>query len=441
MKTKLISASILVYTLLLIYASLMPFDFELGNINGNMEGFWSYWPINPRARVSGSDVVSNLTMYVPLGWMLATRLRLGRKSTAFSFAIATLWCSAISLFVELTQLNLMSRIGDASDWLLNTFSGFAGAAFGVFCGTGIWLSSVRWTRRTWKTSPVDIAVMFFMLLLAADALVPFLPTILLKQVWASIKKSKFDLSAGLAVHPWHWWLVCRALVYAVLTCMLSGWGGRTPNWKDWVRACAIAASLAFCLELGKLMIVSRFFNMANVAVAWSGCIVAVFLGAFIGRCPERYRAKIDFALAAILVYLFYLAWTPFNFVWDSSMLARVSSSAVKMLPFYHYAMGGKLNHVRLFVQSVFMMGLLVYLLRVRYGLFEKGRFKVLSAALFGSAFGFVLEGGQVFLSSRTPSMTDIYCFAIGGAIGAYVPRPPENDEREPRGKGENGDSF
>ena len=262
---------------------------------------------------------------------------------------------------------------------------------GVFCGVGIWHSSVRWTRRTWKTSPADIAVIFFMLLLAADALAPYLPTILLKQVWASIKKSKFDLFAGLAIHPWHWWVVCRALVYAVLTCMLSGWGGRTPNGRDWIRACAIAACLAFCLEVGKLMIVSRFFNVANVVVAWGGCAAAVSIGAF-ALCPERDRAKVDFVIAAILVYLFYLAWTPFQFVWDSSMLARAPSSVVKMLPFYHYAMGADLNHARLFVQSVFIMALLVYLLRVRCLLFEKGTLQGVICGAF--RFGHGIYAGR-----------------------------------------------
>ncbi len=428
MKLKPLSVFAAVYTLLLIYASLMPFDFELGNIGVNIEGFWSYWPVNPKARISGSDVVSNLALYTLLGWMLATRLRLGRKSPAFSIAIATLCCSVISMFVELTQLGLLSRVGDASDWLLNTFSGFAGAVFGVICGTGLWLSSVRWTIRTWKTCPVDIAAVVFILLLAADALAPYLPTILLKQVWGSIKNSKFELSEGLAVHPWHWWVVCRALVYAFLTFMLSGWGGRIPNWKDWARACAIAAGLAFCLEVGKLMIVSRFFNIANVATAWVGCAVAVSLGAF-GQCPGRDRAKIGFAVAAILFYLFYLAWTPFDFVWDSRMLERAPSSGAMLLPFYHYAMEGELNHARLFVQSVFMMGLLVYLLRIRYGHFERGGCKILLAALFGSAIGFLLEGGQIFLPTRTPSMADIYNFAIGGAVGAYLQRPPDRRDR------------
>ena len=337
MKLNLLSVSAIVYIMLLIYASFMPFDFSLDGIDQKLSLFWNQWPINPEARISGSDVLSNLVLYTPLGWMLATRIRLGRGRVPRSLTLSTLVCSAISLFVEVTQLGLVHRIGSASDWLLNTMSGFTGAVLGVLCGIGIWLSSVRWIRRSWKTHPVDIATLFLMVLLAADALAPYLPTILLKQVWASIKKSKLGLSAGLAVHPWHWWLVCRALVYAILTCMLSAWGGRKPGCKDWIGASAVVASFALCLELGKLIIVSRFFNLANVVVAWGGCVGAVCIGAF-GICQASESRKINFAIVAILAYLFYLSWTPFNFVWDSKMLQRAlffGSATASILPLRH----------------------------------------------------------------------------------------------------------
>ena len=62
MKLKLLNILALLYGLLLIYASLMPFNFATGpDAIQNLDRIWSYWPINPEARISGSDVVSNQT--------------------------------------------------------------------------------------------------------------------------------------------------------------------------------------------------------------------------------------------------------------------------------------------------------------------------------------------------------------------------------------------
>jgi len=42
------------------------------------------------------------------------------------------------------------------------------------------------------------------------------------------------------------------------------------------------------------------------------------------------------------------------------------------------------------------------------------------AALAAGVLGLALELGQFFLPARVPSATDVFCFALGGAIGAWV---------------------
>jgi len=87
---------------------------------------------------------------------------------------------------------------------------------------------------------------------------------------------------------------------------------------------------------------------------------------------------------------------------------------------YDYAMGASLNHVRLFVQSIFLTAMLVYLLKIRLGWFKRDGYGVLAAAFFCAFLGILQEGGQLFLASRHPSITDIYCFAAGGCLGAVT---------------------
>ena len=423
MKLRLLTILGVLYGVMLVYASLMPFDFVAGeHIGYEIHCFWGYWPFNPTARISGSDVVSNLALYIPLGWLIAVRCRLGHVRVYLALTIAVLACSTVSACVELAQVTMLSRISSASDWLLNTISGFVGATAGAVCGKGLWVSGIRWLRKCWDSRPVDIATLALMGLLAADALAPYIPTILLKQVWHSLKISHFDIGGGLALHPWHWWVVTRGLVYAVLTMLLAAWGRQKPGLKRWIQAATVAAGFALSLELVKPMIVSRTINVANVLTSWSGCLVAVLIGAFFAGRMVKDR-KLEIGIAALLTYVFYLWWKPFDFVWNPEMFRKEIPSPIQLLPLYHYAMGAKLNHARLFVQSVFLQGLLVYLLRVRFGRLEDARSRIALAAVFAGALGLLLEGGQIFLPSRTPSMTDIYCFVLGGVLGACIRRP------------------
>ena len=204
--------------------------------------------------------------------------------------------------------------------------------------------------------------------------------------------------------------------------LLAAWGRQKPGLKRWIQSATVAASFALGLELVNPRIVSRTINVANMLTSWSGCLVAVLIGAFFAGRMVKDR-KLELAIAALLTYVFYLWWTPFNFVWDPEMFRKKLPSPIQLLPLYHYAMGAKLNHARLFVQSVFLQGLLVYLLRVRFGRFEDARSRIALAAIFAGALGLLLEGGQIFLPSRTPSMTDIYCFCLGGILGAWIRRP------------------
>jgi len=425
MNSKLLSTIGLLYALLLIYASLMPFDFSSAiDINIKIKTFWSYWPINPRARISGSDLVSNLALYIPLGWIIAVRLRLGNIKSLFSMALSVLICFAISMCVEFLQMFTVSRISSASDWLLNTISGFTGAAFGIFFGKELWIIGIKWLKQSWETRPVIIATVIFAGLLTADALSPYLPTILLKQVWQSLKHSNFNLIQGLSAHPWHWWIAQRGLVYLILTILIAGClqgKGRSVFWNT-LFAAATAALLCFFLEIGKLFIVSRSFNIANLATSWAGCCMAVWIGwKFAGKVSAQ--RKLELAICFLIFHVFYLGWFPFDFTWNYERIQKVFPSPVKLLPLYDYAMGATLNHARLFTQSIFLLGMLIYLLRIRFNCFNKPVKGIWLAAILCGMLGLLQEGGQFLLESRTPSATDIYCFAMGGGMGAWIKRP------------------
>ncbi|ACN15108.1 putative VanZ-like membrane protein [Desulforapulum autotrophicum HRM2] len=424
MHLKLLSTVGLSYAVLLVYASLMPFDFSFDaeKFTTYLGSFLNHWPLNPDARISGSDIVSNLALYVPLGWIIAVRLRLDNRGMLLSMITSGMVCSIISLGVELSQTFIVSRISSASDLCLNTISGGVGSAMGVLYGKALWISGIRWLRQSWESRPVIIAVLIFAGLLMADAFSPYLPTLLLKQVWQSFGDSHFDVVQGFLIHPWHWWLVQRFFVYLFLTLLFAGCIKHKNEFKTFLYAAFFVALFSLFLEMGKWFIVSRSFNIANPMTSWAGCLAAVLTGwAFEERMSVR--KKMDIAICFLFLYLFYLAWFPFDFAWNQDRIQNVFSSPIKLLPLYDYAMGATLNHARLFMQSLFLLGILVYVLRVRYRWFENPKTGIWFAAIFCATLGLLQEGGQLFLSSRTPSATDIYCFALGGSMGAWIKRP------------------
>lgn len=417
-KTRFLFSGCLVYGILLIYASLMPFDFSFDiNFEREIRNFWIQWPVNPKGRISGSDLLSNLVLYLPLGWLVCTWLRLKGASFFSSLFFTMILCSSISIFVEIMQMLSYSRVASGADWVLNTISGFTGSFAGGVSGKKFWVNLIKWQKKTWKENPAAMAGLIIFFLITADSVSPFLPSIKLKYVWRSIKGSEFDIVKGFQAHPWHWWLVLKVFVFAVLTLVAMEW---TKRKNSLLTAFSIIIFISF-LEVSKLFILSRYMNIANIVSGWAGVFAGMFFSVSIGR-ELSLNKKLDYSIIFLILYIFYLAWFPFEFNWDLERAELSIPSLIRLIPLYDYAMGATLNHARLFIQSIFLQGLLIYLLRVRFGWFENKSYGVLQAMIFCAVGGFLQEAGQVFIVSRTPSPTDIYCFAIGGMIGGLVKR-------------------
>ena len=111
-----------VFALLIVYASLYPFEgWRDQGVNpfAFMQGPWPrYW--------SRFDVVANGLGYIPLGFLLALSL-LRTRLLPQPALIATLLASALSLTLEALQTFLPQRVPQLSDWLLNSGGALLGA--------------------------------------------------------------------------------------------------------------------------------------------------------------------------------------------------------------------------------------------------------------------------------------------------------------------------
>ncbi len=91
------------------------------------------------------DIVINIVGFIPIGMVLYGFLNsLGGPSSRHAQAVAILLCLMLSLFIELTQAFIPSRISSLRDLLLNTFGAWAGVVGWRLSGSR--LISEKWKR-------------------------------------------------------------------------------------------------------------------------------------------------------------------------------------------------------------------------------------------------------------------------------------------------------
>ncbi len=128
-----------IYVVLVVYASLYPFD------NWRFQGVvsWSFlmapWP----RYWTGFDVFSNVLGYVPLGFLLALAVHRSRRNWP-TVMMASLMAACLSLLMESLQMFLPVRVPSNLDIALNVIGAWTGA---VLAQCLAWVGLIeRWSR-------------------------------------------------------------------------------------------------------------------------------------------------------------------------------------------------------------------------------------------------------------------------------------------------------
>jgi len=416
---KKIGFLLLLYGLLLLYSSLMPYDFawDTSGIRDRLTTALDHWPLGA-APISGSDALANILAYVPLGLFAVTAGAVSGRTVRTFVGIVPV-ALAISATVELLQLLLPSRTPSVCDVVMNVGGAAAGGMLAAMVGRRAW-ESLRDLARCWYADrPVALAAAVLVVMLVADGVAPCRPTLDVSTVWENVKASTVSLPAGLARHAWHHWIVQRVGVYAALSALLAAACARDGRPGRFIGA-ILASAIALAVECVKLVIVSRSFNIANVAAAAAGAVAGWLLGAALSGLNRR--GQLALAWRAILAYLIYTAWQPFVLDLGGRAISQKIPRGAAWLPLIDYATSGRAADVNNFVLSLALPGALAFAGRLGGRLRdEPGFFATPSvAAVTTGALGLLLELGQLAIVSRVPSITDVLCFAVGGALGAWL---------------------
>jgi len=154
---------------LIAYGSLYPFHFKPDAVG---VGFWGAIDQLSWARAGRGDRISNVLLYLPLGFCLylSVNRRFGRRASAL---IATVLGATLSLAMELAQVYVSVRVPSLTDLSLNA----AGTLIGVAAGLG-WGAISGWMNfPTRGEKPAgDPAAILLLGLWLAWRLAPFVPT-------------------------------------------------------------------------------------------------------------------------------------------------------------------------------------------------------------------------------------------------------------------------
>jgi VanZ family protein len=266
------------YTLLVMYASLYPFsDWRDQGLNP-FEFLTAPWP----RYWSQFDTMANGVGYAPLGFLIALAL-LRTTLMPWPIVLAALLASALSLAMESLQTYLPQRIPALSDWLLNSTGGLVGAVLADLLER---LGVIdRWSRlrRRWF-APYTRNHVMLLLTWPVALLFPLAVPLGVGQVYERLEHTLADVLTGT---PFLEWLPLRNLdllpmsPIGTLLCVALGlWVpcllalAAVRSWRR--RAIAIALVCAAAIVVSSLSAALSYGPES--AWAWLSPEVAIGLG-------------------------------------------------------------------------------------------------------------------------------------------------------------------
>jgi VanZ family protein len=160
----------LVFALLIVYASLYPFDGWRDQGIAPFAFLEAPWP----RYWSRFDIVANGVGYIPLGFLAALAL-LRTGLLPQPLLLATLLASLLSLLMETLQSYLPMRVPQLSDLLLNSAGGFVGALLALAMQRLGWIDAWSRFRARWFVREARAPLVLLLLWPAALLFPPAAP--------------------------------------------------------------------------------------------------------------------------------------------------------------------------------------------------------------------------------------------------------------------------
>jgi VanZ family protein len=358
----------------IVYGSLYPFEFyDHKAAGGPVVALLGTW----RRLSSRGDIISNLLLYLPLGFFLA--LWLDRLPVAPRILLVAVGGLSLSVSIELTQFYDASRETAMSDVYTNTAGALLGAIAAVIIGSEFRVPFAG------GLEPRPFVVLL-VVCWCGYRLFPYVPTIDLHKYWDALKPLVFAPKLPALALYRH---IATWLTLAVLLEALFG-----SDRRRWIFFLFVPAIL-----FARIFIVDAILSPAEVL----GGLIAVlaWIGGLAGL-PAR--AGVVASLFALLIVL--IGLEPFQF--------QSPPRAFGWIPFLSFMRGGIEVNIQPFFEKVFTYGAMLWLLG-RAG-WPLGASTVSVAALV-----LALRYAEIYLPGRSAEITDFVIVLMIATVIKLVP--------------------
>jgi glycopeptide antibiotics resistance protein len=415
-----------VYALLMTYGCLVPLDFQpmpCERIAKRVSEVL-YQRVEFRSR---SDLLVNVTLGVPLSFLLMAGLCAdrSRKVALFAAPAVVVACVSFTAGMEFLQLFFPPRVSSLTD----IASQGVGSCIGVLAWAFRGQVAIDWCRRLKKanTAPglAGSLLPSYMILLILMHVAPFDLITRPKEVVTKWRAGRIRLIPFRTFYENPIEGLDKTLInfaYFLPVGLLWGLGSirQKPRRLRLLRAAAAGLLAAGSVEALQLMVFSRDFEATDILAGLLATVVGAEAAVAFYRPQNRstsWRSRVLLGLA-ILVWLVALMndyWRPFDFSFDSDRLAS-HLHRIEWLPLADSHHGNDVQAISHLFDKVLLFLVLGVLctMGLSNGLGRLTRLKVL-AVIFLAAL--ILEAGQLFLATRHFGITDILLAVAGGWLG------------------------
>src|SRR5918993_1966260 len=338
-----------------IYGSLLPFEWQARTFESAWEQFRHDVLVFPARRISRSDVLANVLLFVPIGFALAaTRLvdRSGWLRLVWTTLLILPISVAVSCTAEFLQLFASGRFPSGLDVAAQTVGCLLGIAFWRMGGQAL----TNWVREATATAPQNRLARALAALAAVWAFVnlaPFDITIDLGDLAARVRSAEISAIPFARDIPWQRraWDVIAETLSTIPLGLLGVTLMHQRRRRAWPGAFIIGTTLVLIVEGLQVFIRSHSANTGDAMLGVAGVSAGVWIGtrtlrdATLAPSLPVSAAISRRATAAVVLWILVLMayhWSPYDFAVDYEGI-RQKVDQMSLLPFAGYLRGSYLN--------------------------------------------------------------------------------------------------
>lgn len=394
---------------------------------------------------SRADWVSNILLFIPLGFLSLGTLAMDRRRdllSIFQAALVVACCLLASIGIEFTQLWFPPRTVSQNDIIAEAMGGVVGAVLWLVVGQ----TFVDWLRQytAWqqRKRQLDWLLEVYFLGFLLYHVLPLDLTISLTELWQKLRSGRVTLIpfADLKLNYLGFYGMFRDVVTCVpLGALASLWRIPSRRVRSWSRAFFVGSLIVIGVEFLQLFVFSRFSSSTDVLFGMTGVALGIALtrrlmGDHSTLADEiRSEATTQHAVSSVLiplivgiVYSFVLVaifCAPFDFTRETAHI-RQAYEGFLSVPFARIYGGSEFNAISSSLANLMLFAPLgcitVVAATAISGQKAKQRIVLMILWLLILALAFGIELLQMFLPSHFADVTEVIIRGLGSALGIVL---------------------